>query len=431
MREKITIELGHSTITGEMDGNAQRFSAIAFAKPPVGPLRFKPPVPVELAATIEATQPGPIAPQRVSRLEGAMGTINNEQSEDCLHLTVWTPSADNRKRPVVVWLHGGAWQSGGGALDWYNGSELSSKGDIVVVAPNYRLAALGWLYVPGYTANTGLLDQEAAIDWVADNIASFGGDPQQITIMGQSAGASSIACLLARRPRFQRAIMQSPALGRSFWSAEQAEELGQLFMQAIGIAEPEELQTVSVQSLLQAQQAPAILNALQKHEKGHSLFCPVADGNILPVDTEAILRTAAGKVNVIIGYTKHEMSAFPAVAIDDESIAWGDSVFGYRSRQWAQDAIAAGKKAWLYRFDFAPTTLHGACHCLELPFVFGTFKAFEHAPMLGAAKPAHTDALQSIVQRAWIAFIRGETPDWPVGSEPYILDTTAENTPAV
>lgn len=429
MREKIAVNVGQNTITGEMDESTLRFSAIAFAKPPIGPLRFKPPVPVKLAATLDATRPGPIAPQRASRLEGAMGPINNEQSEDCLHLTVWTPAADNKKRPVVIWLHGGAWQSGGGALDWYNGSELSSKGDIVVVAPNYRLAALGWLYVPGYTANIGLLDQEAAIDWVVDNIASFGGDPEQITVMGQSAGASSIACLLTRRPRFQRAIMQSPALGRGVWPAAQAEELGQLFMQAVGVAEPQELQTVSVQSLLQAQQAPAILNALQKHEKGHSLFCPVADGNILPVDEDAILRTAAGKVNVIIGYTKHEMSAFPGIAIDEETLAWGDSVFGYRSRQWAGHAIAADKKAWLYRFDFAPTTLHGACHCLELPFVFGTFKAFEHAPMLGTTTPAQTDTLQSIIQRAWIAFIRGGAPDWPVGSEPYILDKTTEVRP--
>ena len=144
-----------------------------------------------------------------------MGDFDAPQSEDCLHLTVWTPAADAQRRPVVVWLHGGAWQSGAGALDWYDGARLAGRGDVVVVAVNYRLAALGWLHVPGQTANVGLLDQEAAIDWVMDNIDALGGDPERVTLMGQSAGASSICAMLARRPRFSRAILQSAALGLS------------------------------------------------------------------------------------------------------------------------------------------------------------------------------------------------------------------------
>ena len=172
MSERVRTALRAGTLTGVRDGGVCRYSAIPYAQAPVGSLRFAPPQPATWRSDRDATRPGTVAPQLPSRLRGAMGDFSAEQSEDCLHLTVWTPAADGKRRPVVVWLHGGAWQSGGGALDWYDGSRLARLGDVVVVAVNYRLAALGWLYVPGQTANAGLLDQEAAIDWVQIGRAS-------------------------------------------------------------------------------------------------------------------------------------------------------------------------------------------------------------------------------------------------------------------
>ncbi|WP_373824602.1 carboxylesterase family protein, partial [Achromobacter insuavis] len=347
-----------------------------------------------------------------SRLRGAMGDFDAPQAEDCLHLTVWTPAADARRRPVVVWLHGGAWQSGGGALDWYNGARLAARGDVVVVAVNYRLAALGWLHVPGETANVGLLDQECAIDWVLDNIQDLGGDPARVTLMGQSAGASSICAMLARRPRFGRAILQSAALGRGFRSSAQAAALGQAFLAAAGADTLEHARALPVERLLAAQQAPAVIAALQAESSRRSLFGPVLDGQVLPADIAPALRQAAGRADVLVSYTRDEMAAFPGGDGPDCAAA-SEAVFGAPSRQWAADAAAQGRQAWLARFDVAPTTRFQACHCIELPFVFDTLAAFADAPMLQGLAPTQAAALAQTTQRAWIAFIRGETPAWP------------------
>src|SRR5690606_19605900 len=310
-------------VIGLHTGQTNVFRAIPYAAPPVGPLRFAPPSPSAAYTELDCTRPGPLAPQLPSRLEDVMGPLNHPQSEDCLHLTVWTPALDKRKRPVVIWLHGGAWQSGGGAPDWYSGEKLAALGDIVVVAPNYRLAALGWLYVPGMQANLGLLDQEAAIQWVVDNIENFGGDPSAITLMGQSAGGSCIAALLGRKPMFRRAILQSASLGRGFRSSDEAALLGHRVLEAAGAKSIEEARALPYSALLQAQRAPAVLEALKSDEIGRALFCPVIDGEVITDTVEQIRERCAGQADVLIGYTLNEMAAFPNVRIDAASQAAG------------------------------------------------------------------------------------------------------------
>ena len=125
-----------------------------------------------------------------------MGDFERPQSEDCLTLNIWTPAADSKKRPVLVWIHGGAFASGAGSLPWYSGERFAANGDVVSVSINYRLGALGFLCLPGVSdGNLGLLDQVAALRFVRDNIAAFGGDPDNVTVVGQSAGAASIAIL--------------------------------------------------------------------------------------------------------------------------------------------------------------------------------------------------------------------------------------------
>ncbi|MDP3799257.1 MAG: carboxylesterase family protein [Polaromonas sp.] len=404
------------TVTGTLETNGVcRFSAIPYAAAPIGSLRWQPPAPAEWQDRLDATRPGPIAPQLPSRLREAMGDINAPQSEDCLNLTVWTPAADGKKRPVLIWLHGGAWQSGAGAIAWYSGAHLAALGDIVVVSPNYRLGALGWLYVPGQTANVGLLDQEAAIAWVIANAESFGGDPSNITVMGQSAGAGSITCMLAREPRFKRTILQSTPLGRGLRNANQAAHLGQVFLEATGADSVDAARNLPAEVFLKAQQAPAVMAALKAEGSGRSLFGPVADGKVLPSHTahgSEGMKAAAGKVDVIIGSTAEEMRSFPGAPAGAAGRALGDQLFGAPSLQWAKNAAAAGRSAWVYRFDYAPSEAFGACHCIELPFVFGTLDAYAGAPMLHGLDPEHAVQLSRDMQSAWIAFIKGDSPPW-------------------
>ena len=421
MSQFVEASLQAGTLTGVQESGVCRYSAIPYAQAPVGRLRFAPPQPAAWRGKLDATRPGPIAPQLPSRLRGAMGDFDAEQSEDCLHLTVWTPAADGRRRPVVVWLHGGAWQSGGGALDWYDGANLAQRGDMVVVAVNYRLAALGWLYVPGQTANAGLLDQEAAIDLVLDNIQDLGGDPEQVTVMGQSAGASSICAMLARQPRVSRAILQSAALGRGFRSAKQADALGQAFLAAAGADSLDAARELPVAALLAAQQAPAVAETLRAEGSSRSQFAPVLDGAILPHDIAPALKRASSRADVLVCYTRDEMAAFPGNGRTASDQDLGDAVFGAPSRQWAADAAAQGRQAWLARFDVAPTAAFGACHCIELPFIFDTLAAFAGAPMLAGLPAEQARQLAHATQQAWIAFIRGDAPGWPPAPHMQIL----------
>lgn len=399
-------------ITGTQLAGVQRFSGIPYAQAPVGALRFRPPVACEWPGTLDATGAMPVCPQLPSRLRDVMGDFDAVQSEDCLKLTIWTPAADNKKRPVVVWFHGGAWQSGGGALDWYDGAALARRGDVVVVGVNYRLAALGWLYVPGETCNVGLLDHEAALDWVAEHIEAFGGDPDHVTAMGQSAGGFNIAAMLTRQPRFHRALLQSASLGRGFRAADIADELSQTFLKAAGVSTLDQARALPVEALLKAQQDPLVMAALKAEGANRSLFCPVMDGLVIDNSDPAIMRHAAGRVDVLVGYTKNEMAAFPGTAVNAQSDALGDEIFGAPARRWAEDARAQGRHAWLFRFDYGPNPAHGACHCIELPFMFDNLEAFSMAPFLSGMDPAHGQYLAGKMQGAWIAFIRGGSPGW-------------------
>ena len=198
------------------------FRGIPFAAPPVGPLRFKPPQPAEPWSGVrDGSRFGAMAPQGVGSLESMLGAGNFEQSEDCLFLNVATPAADDGRRPVMVWIHGGGFETGAGSIPWYHGTRLARRDDVVVVSINYRLGALGFTHLAalgeGYASagNAGILDQIAALEWVQDNIAAFGGDPGNVTIFGESAGGMSVGTLLgtpAAAGLFHRAIAQSRRL---------------------------------------------------------------------------------------------------------------------------------------------------------------------------------------------------------------------------
>ena len=418
----VTVELPIGRIAGQrqpvtLDGQAGEvlaFRTVPYAEPPLGWQRFAPPEPVRAWADVrDATRPGPIAPQGPSRWRAFMGDIEAPQSEDCLHLTIWTPACDGERRPVLVWFHGGDWQSGAGALDWYDGALLARRGDIVVVAVNYRLGALGWLFVPDEVVNPGLLDQECALRWIIDHIAAFGGDPGRMTAMGQSAGASSIAALLIRGAPLDRVILQSPLAADAFRPAALAAELSARILQACGVTSLGEARQLPVANLLLAQGDPRIIEVLRAEKANRSLFCPVVDGVHLPLDIEDAWRAAAGRADVLVGHALNELVADGDARRDVGLDSPGDRQFGAPARQWADSARRHGRDAWLYRFDFAPNSRFGACHSIELPFVFGTLAAFGDAPMLRGLDPRSATRHVTAVQDAWLDFIRRGAAGWP------------------
>jgi para-nitrobenzyl esterase len=237
------VEITALTTTGLLRGQEEAGVVVFRCVPYAACDRFCPPVPAPAwEGEWQATADGPIAPQWPSRLEPVMGVPEfHEQSENCLNLTITTPGADDASRgtrPVLVWFHGGAWVSGAGSWRCYGGHRLARDGNVVVVAVDYRLGILGYLRSPGVSeGNLGLADQLAALQWVHDNIAAFGGDPDTVTIAGQSAGAHAVQCLLGMpdaRKLFRRAIIQSSPAGLGLGSARIARKAAARFLTYLG-----------------------------------------------------------------------------------------------------------------------------------------------------------------------------------------------------
>jgi len=228
------VEAAQGRLLGSRIGRLYAFRGVPYAIAD----RFGPPQPTPARTGIrDSPRPGSICPQLPSRLEIIMGPPkqSRQMSESCQVLSIFTPDLSG-KRPVMAWIHGGAYVTGGGEEAWYDASRLADEGDIVAVAISYRLGAFGYLHTDELGApNGGLQDQQAALQWIRENIAQFGGDPETITVFGQSAGAHSIASLLAanERPLFRRAIVQSGPFGAVVGEAD-AQAVGRQFRAALG-----------------------------------------------------------------------------------------------------------------------------------------------------------------------------------------------------
>lgn len=465
MREtshSIEVETFQGWVRGATDEGLAIFRGVPFAQAPTGALRFKAPVaPRRWSGVLEATLPAAICPQPPLRILSAMGEFVGRQDEDCLTATIWAPLPLDRPRPVLVWLHGGALCSGG-AHPWYEGAKLARDNDIVVVAPNYRLGALGFLCRAGLVeGNMGFLDQLRALEWVHENASCFGGDPRQMTLMGQSAGAASIACMLAlpkARQLFQRAIFLSGGMvSLSLPSLEASSAVADLFCASLGI----DPNAPDALSRLQAAPVSQILEAQLAAVRGSVR----AAGSIMPIFSfaavegfpngpagEAALREGAAGIDALVGSTAEEMQVFrgldPRLAelTPDNLPKMAEGLFGAswsarieqarRTRpgatavqlmtdaytdQFVQGirqlalAVAAGNgNAWLFRFDWsAPGSGFGACHCIDLPFVFGTFDAFKGAPMLAGGDETTMAALSGVMRRMIGRFLRSGSPAGP------------------
>ena len=251
MKESITFDhpVARTTfgdVAGRFRNGVELFAGIPYASPPVGDLRFAAPIPPESWEGVRETKRfSPASPQLPG--EGLTDRFPVRWDEDCLYLNVVTPASDDKKRPVYVWIHGGAYRRGQGGVPWYDGTSFASRGDVVVVTINYRLGAFGFTELGQHFGEkfassglNGLLDQIAALEWVRDNIASFGGDPNAVTVGGESAGAFSVANLLASpsaKGLFHRAIAQSGAafhIHEPDAGAGIASELLEMFLSRLG-----------------------------------------------------------------------------------------------------------------------------------------------------------------------------------------------------
>lgn len=297
------------TVRGVVGVDHRRFDAIPYAAPPIGPLRWQPPRPAPRWPGIrDAAKPGPWCVQ-----ETASPPAEELTSEDCLTLTVWTPTGvAGDRRPVLVWIHGGGFVKGSG--DIYNAHRMAARGDILVVTINYRLGALGFLAHPalGEPGNYGLADQQAALRWVRDNIAAFGGDPAKVTIAGESAGAMSVCDHLVAPGSaglFRAAIIQSGPCQAQVDPAT-AQRISGDYAAAAGCADP-----ATAAACLRALPAGELARPLWYARFGtDQLGGPVTATRVLPTDpVPAVLGGTAARVPVLIGTTRDEFTLFVAL----------------------------------------------------------------------------------------------------------------------
>lgn len=319
----LTAETELGCLHGVQHDGVVQFRGVPYARPPLGELRFRPPSPQEpWPGRLDATVHGPIAPQGPSRLRVAVGDFSRPQSEDCLTLTITTPAPDGERRPVIVWLHGGGYGTGAGSLDWYDGARLAREGDVVVVGVNYRLGPLGYLSRAGLgDGQMGLCDMIAAIRWVSAHIAPFGGDPGEITPMGQSAGAHSALCMLAMpdvRRLFRRVILQSAPAGIAPFPTTLAAGWTQRYLGVLGLGGlPADR---AAQRLLAAEPAVLLRAASTLARDNAHLgqveppFLPVVDELADPAAfLDAAARGAAeADVQIIVGTNRDEARAIVA-----------------------------------------------------------------------------------------------------------------------
>lgn len=453
------VELEAGAVRGAWDDGVAVFRGIPYAAPPVGALRFQPPQPAPRSTELrDATRFGPIAPQLPSRLGRIMGDFELPQGEDCLTLNVWTPSPGGPRLPILFWLHGGAFTSGAGSVGWYSGRTFAKSRRAVVVTINYRLGPLGFLFWPGLSeGNLGLLDQAAALRWVKANIARFGGDPDEITVAGQSAGARSTGHLMANpetAPLFRRAILQSGPLGQKPASTDQAAAVTRDYLTLLEIdpGNAADLQRVPPDRLIRA--AAELARRTRRFADSRVPFNAVDDGTVVRGDPlAAIERGAATGIDVLAGTTRDESAAH--LVFDEDVLGASEAhmqrhftgLFGAQAEAKLADirrrrpggsayemlvqlgtdltfaqstaAFAAaraehGERTFLYRFDWQSPHPHlGACHCLELPFVFDNIADWPGAPMLAGADPDVTRGLARGMHQAWLSFIETGDPNHP------------------
>ncbi|MER2133106.1 MAG: carboxylesterase/lipase family protein [Arthrobacter sp.] len=461
----LTVQTTEGPVRGRQTGSARVWRGIPYAQPPVGEKRLRLPLPPERRKEVlEAVSFGPWAPQRTRRLVPGAES-KTAMSEDCLTLNIAAPAAPaDAPLPVLVFIHGGAFTSGSAAMDLIDGTGLAAAGNMLFVSMNYRLGALGFLDFRAYSTsrrifdvNVGLADQMAALEWVHRNIAAFGGDPENVTLFGESAGAASaltLMCVPAAAGLFHRTFLQSPAPGAAY-GPELASEWAGEFLGLLGTGPGGAAETLSglpASALVKAQEE---LSRRITHETHPGALCPspVVDGSFLPLHPlDAFEKGRAHKVPMVIGTMENEGSlfskfndilpaspqriermfeltdpasrdrvaaAYPGYPHRRQAVELGaDAVFWHPSVQAAQ-AHATHAPTWTYRFDYAPraarTTGLGATHGMDLLGMFGTYNTRTGRMLLSMGNRRTAMNVGHRFQSALLRFARSGAPGpmWP------------------
>lgn len=411
---------GGRLVGGWEDREVAVFRGIPFAAPPVGPLRWRPPAqPEPWDGERRACEFGPAPLQPQPPADSVMYRSNFADSrplvmsEDCLYLNVWTPepSPANTGLPVMVWVHGGGNRYGHGSQDVHNGRSMAARG-VVVVTLNYRLGALGFLAHPGLgeaSGNYGLLDVVAALTWVRENIGAFGGDPDRVTLAGNSAGAAHVCHLMASavaRPLFRAAVGQSASgVGRAegpLPGLEEARKQGVAYAEGFGGRDAAGLRRISGVELI---------------VRGH--FGPVVDGRVLTEPTDDVF--GSGRQHPLPLLTGSNLDEGTVYAPAESAREVGDARFVRPVRHWARVHHATtGAPTWMYRFTRRPPMPSGlpdagVYHTAELPYVLDTMDRRPDWPWRDADRQ-----LAATMADAWARFVAtgdpngGALPRWDI-----------------
>lgn len=456
-----TVDTRSGKVSGTFRDGVHVFRGIPFAAPPTGPRRYRAPEPPEPWSDVrDALHAGPVAPQPPSPLESMLGAPSPHWDEDCLGLNVWTPGLDDGRRPVMVWIHGGAFVNGSGSTPWYDGTRFAQHGDLVVVTINYRLGALGFLHLASFdrerfadAGNCGLLDQIAALQWVRDNIENFGGDPSRVTVFGESAGGMSVGTLLgtpAAQGLFARAIVQS---GSASLVADE-DRATRIAERLLAKLELDPAHVREIENMPAAQIVDAQARLYDEESRTQLPFVPVVDGLHIPrPPLEAIASGGLGDVPLLIGTNAHEMTLFllldpslasldeasltkravdtlgergedaarlyaanrPGAPLGDALVALeSDRVFRIPAIRLAEADVRAGRPVHMYLFAWETPSFGGALrstHALELPFVWDALGQSGVALLTGDGP--ERQALATRMHRHWIDFAHTGDPGWP------------------
>ncbi len=474
-RADVVADTTHGKVRGESAPSGAVFRGIPYAAPPAGSRRHRPPQPPQQWEGVrDCLEFGPVCPQYQPGDDASLLSLlatRQDTAEDCLSLNVWTPALDDALRPTMVWLHGGGFTSGSSGMPLCNDGSAFARDGVVHVSLNYRLGVFGFLYLDEDfdgaegTGNLGILDQIAALEWVRQNIASFGGDPEQVTVFGQSAGGMSVTTLLATSRAdglFHRAIAQSGA-GHHNLSAAAARRMSRRVLEILNVrpGDWDALSAVPAEQLLGVATQVTFLESaelLGDEASQFMAFAPVIDGitrDRMPV--AAIAAGCAANVDLLVGSTADELTValhgvpeamhhlvptpdvagfFRATALTEEDVldvyAAGRPGLSHRdliqavatdqactipARRLAEAQAAHNANVWLYRFDWPTPILDGklrACHGIDLPFVFDQLPAAQF--FVGADAPQE---LADAVHAAWIRFATEGDPSgdgvghWP------------------
>lgn len=459
LHSRPVVQIQQGQVQGVKRDGSTMFLGIPFAKPPVGPLRFAAPVPHQpWTGTLDASEYGP-TPQRVPYSEDTLIPEPSIAGESTLNVNVFTPQNDDftdaKQVPVLVFFHGGAYVAGSPASSWYDGAGFN-RDEVVTVTVSYRLGFDGFGWISDAPHNRAVLDWICALEWVAANISSFGGDPSRVTIAGQSAGGGAVLTLLSI-PRvqhlFDRVISLSGVTTSQTIETARAygtrfAELGSVESTVISLSTLDELTLIGLQNQMATEMAAGDpLEETFSMVRNGLVLAPYVDGDLIPYSTIAAFRAGIGAdKNVLLGSTDQEFNAMVTgaqtllnrqepvtllqrlglseataeryvhsrpglTATQTVGQAITDVLFRAPALAIAQARAASDPRSltWLYRFGWLSPTMGVACHCLDLPFFFDHIDAPDSQKLLGDKPP---ESLARDLHSTAVAFVHGRPPLW-------------------